>query len=182
MVKEKKRHHHGMKASHHHKKHAHHDMEEHSHHSARHPHHSKMSHHSKHYRHHEMGDGYHDRYIDERHGGIVNKKPQKYNDEYHRDKDHGGDMDFNPRIAVRANTNEFYAGMPARRRQEIEDAGMIHEDDRAIANLPQYIKIEAYPKPGYYLEEGLDDTIAGIDRQIGFDDAQRDRHFYPKKV
>lgn len=119
---------------------------------------------------------------DERRGGVVNKKPQKYNDEHHRDKDRDGDMNFNPRLAVRANMNEFYAGMPARLRQEIEDSGMIREDDRAIANLPQYVKIEAYPKPGYYLEEGLDDTIAGIDRQIEFDDRQRDNHFYPKKV
>lgn len=112
----------------------------------------------------------------------INKNKQKYNDKDRNDQDYDGDMNFNPRLAMRANMNEFYAGMPARRRQELEDAGMIHEDDNAIANLPQYVKITAYPKPGYFLEEGLDDTIAGIDKQIGFDDERRDAHFYPKKV
>lgn len=77
---------------------------------------------------------------------------------------------------------DYYAGMDTRRRQEMEDAGMIHEDHRAIANLPQEVMIKPYPKTGPYLPEGLDDTINGVDRQMDFDDSQRARHFYPKKV
>lgn len=111
----------------------------------------------------------------------VDKKSPKFNDRHKNDKDNDG-MGFDPSLARRANMNEFYAGMPARKRQELEDKNMIHEDGNAIANLPQYVKIEAYPKPGYYLEEGIDDSIRGVDMQIEFDDRKRDEHFYPKKV
>lgn len=121
--------------------------------------------------------------------GMMKKKghhshnADKFNDEHHHDQDYKmGDVAFNPKEAMRANANEFYAGMPARRRQEIEDAGMIHEDQNAIANLPQYVKIQAYPQNRNYLEEGLDDTIRGVDDQMGYDDNQRQEHFYPKKV
>ncbi len=75
-----------------------------------------------------------------------------------------------------------YAGDLARRHQEMQDAGMIHEDPRAIANMPQEVMIKPYPKPGPYLPEGLDDTIAGVDRQMDYDDEKRKESFYPKKV
>ena len=76
----------------------------------------------------------------------------------------------------------YYEGMDSRRRQEMEDAGMIHEDHRAIANLPQEVKISAYPKTGPYIPEMLDDTIRGIDKQMDGDDSQRRKGFNPKKV
>lgn len=75
-----------------------------------------------------------------------------------------------------------YAGAEPRRRQEMADAGMIHEDHNAIANLPQEWRISAYPKTGPYMPEGLDDTLRGVDQQMDYDDSQRARHFYPKKV
>ena len=77
---------------------------------------------------------------------------------------------------------ELYAGMEPRRRQEMEDAGMIHEDHSAIANLPQNVMIKKYPESGPYMPEGLDDTIAGVDRQMDYDDEKRREHMYPKKV
>jgi hypothetical protein len=77
---------------------------------------------------------------------------------------------------------DYYSGMEARRRMEMQDAGMINEDHRAIANLPQDVKITPYPKTGPYLPEGLDDTIRGVDHQMDYDDSQAKRHFYPKKV
>lgn len=77
---------------------------------------------------------------------------------------------------------EPYAGMNARRTQEMEDAGMIREDMRAVANLPQEVMIKPYPKTGPYMPEGLDDRISGIDHQMDFDDSQRRRHMFPKKV
>jgi len=76
----------------------------------------------------------------------------------------------------------MYAGAEPRRRQEMYDAGMIHEDHRAIANLPQQVMIKPYPMTGPYLPEGLDDTIRGIDHQMDYDDSQRAKHFFPKKV
>ena len=77
---------------------------------------------------------------------------------------------------------EHYAGMEPRRRQEMEDAGMIHEDHRAIANLPQEVMIKPYADSERYLPEVLDDTIHGIDKQIDYDDNKRREHFSPKKV
>src|SRR5215831_17815839 len=61
-------------------------------------------------------------------------------------------------------------------------AGMIREDMRAIANLPQEVMIKPYPRTGPYLPEGLNDNIEGIDHQMDFDDSQRRKHFFPKKV
>lgn len=107
----------------------------------------------------------------------------KFNDEHHHDQDFkSGDVGFDPRMAMRANMNEFYAGMGPRRRQELEDAGMIHEDYNSIANLPQEVMMKPYPMTGPYLPEGLDDTIRGVDYQMDYDDEQRSSHFYPKKV
>jgi len=77
---------------------------------------------------------------------------------------------------------EHYAGMEPRRRQEMEDAGMIHEDHSAIANMPQEVMMKKYPDSESYMPENLDDTISGVDRQIGYDDRKRKEHFMPKKV
>ena len=100
----------------------------------------------------------------------------KFNDEHRSEKDNGG--------IVRGALSgaELYAGMEPRRRRELEDAGMIHEDHRAIANLPQEVMIKPYPATGPYLPEELDDTQVGVNRQMDFDDSQRRAHFYPKKV
>lgn len=77
---------------------------------------------------------------------------------------------------------EQVAGTDPRRTDEMESAGMIRNDVRAIANLPQEVMIKPYPKTGPYLPEGLDDTMAGIDRQMDYDDDKRRDSFYPKKV
>lgn len=76
----------------------------------------------------------------------------------------------------------YYAGESARRTQEMQDGGMIHADMNAIANLPQNVMIKPYPKAGPYMPEGLDDTIAGVDRQMDYDDSKRAATMYPKKV
>jgi hypothetical protein len=76
-----------------------------------------------------------------------------------------------------------YAGEYARRTQEMEDAGMIHNDMRAIANLPQEVMIKPYSNRESYLPENLDDTIKGVDHQIDvLDDGKRNKGLYPKKV
>lgn len=69
-----------------------------------------------------------------------------------------------------------------RRRKEMRDAGMIHEDPRQIANLPQEVRMESYPKCGPWTPEDIDDTLRGVDRQIDYDDSQKMKHFFPKKV
>lgn len=75
-----------------------------------------------------------------------------------------------------------YEGYEDRRRQEMRDAGMIHEDHREIANLPQEVKIEMYPLTGPRTPEDIDDTLRGVDRQINYDNSQKMKHFFPKKV
>lgn len=79
-------------------------------------------------------------------------------------------------------SKEYYAGPDPRRRMEMEDAGMIHEDNRALANLPQQVIMKPYPMAGGYLPEDLDDTLIGVDRQLNYDGRKRMEHFFPKKV
>lgn len=75
-----------------------------------------------------------------------------------------------------------YEGAEPRRRQEMQDAGMIREDHRQVANLPQEVIMKPYPMPGGYTPEDLDDTLHGIDRQMGYDNGKKMAHFSPKKV
>ncbi len=75
-----------------------------------------------------------------------------------------------------------YEGAEPRRRQEMEDAGMIREDHSAVANLPQGVVMSYYPKDSGFLPENLDDTIRGIDHQMGYDNGKKFSHLYPKKV
>lgn len=76
---------------------------------------------------------------------------------------------------------EHYAGYDPRRRQEMRDAGMIHEDHRAVANLPQAPIMKYYTGDGGYIPEVLDDTIRGIDDQMMHDDPMRKGIFKPHK-
>lgn len=76
----------------------------------------------------------------------------------------------------------YYEGPERRRYEEMRDAGMIQEDPHAIANLPQAPMIKPYPMNRDYVYEGLDDTIRGVDGQIGLDEDLRDKTFKPKKV
>lgn len=122
------------------------------------------------------------RYFDSKSNGNgkreINHNRQKYND-----KDRSED-DSLPRDMYRGplTSAELYAGMEPRRRQELEDSGMIHEDHRAIANLPQEVMIKPYPPVGPYLPEVLNDDVSGVDAQMNYDDSQRKKYFYPKKV
>lgn len=85
--------------------------------------------------------------------------------------------------AKRYHDEGSYAGEQARRTQEMQDAGMIKEDRSAVANLPQNVMYKPYPKNNDYLPQNLDDTLAGVDRQIEIlDGKKRDKNFMPKKV
>lgn len=82
---------------------------------------------------------------------------------------------------VRDMRNEFYAGLDPRRRMELEDSRMIHEDHRAPANLPQQVMYHEWAHEAPYLRYHLDDTLRGIDHQVSVDDAQTKRHFQKGK-
>lgn len=110
-------------------------------------------------------------------GGNSRHHADKFNDEKKHQQD-SRDGHLLPMSAA-----EGYAGMPVSMRRGLEvDDEMIHEDHRAIANLPQEVMIKAYPASGPYLPEGLDDSRSGVDRQMDYDDSQRRAHMYPKKV
>ena len=65
---------------------------------------------------------------------------------------------------------------PSERKMERRAGMMISEDRRAIANLPQYVVYEEYPKGRMYLNTNLDDTMSGIDMQQSEDVGIANRH------
>lgn len=160
--------------------------------------HKRRHHTSKRMRHKEhMGMEHYER------GPVRHHSPTKihhmkdhFNDEYRNDKEGEGYGRYvydreatDPRsLEMSAHRRagmigaEHYAGMNPRRRQEMEDAGMIHEDHREIANLPQGVVMRPYPMETGYTPEELDDTLRGITRQMNYDNGKKMQHFYPKKV
>jgi len=119
-------------------------------------------------------------------GRVKNLPESRYKE------NHGGPMDpehySEPRRgSERGNMisgyhRDYPVGTDPRKTEAMQDGGMIREDMRAIANLPQEVMMKPYPMTGPYLPEGLDDTIAGVDRQMDYDDQKRRMNFYPKKV
>jgi hypothetical protein len=118
------------------------------------------------------------RYYESARGTKENHSGDRFNDEHRTQKDSLPGGMYRRGLSAA----EQYAGMESRMRRELEDATMINEDHRAIANLPQEVMIKPYPKTGPYLPEVLEDTITGVDAQMDYDDSQRRSHFYPKKV
>lgn len=126
---------------------------------------------------------YHEHSGEERH--LHGYHPRRSYDMLRHEKDMHNDERMHDSEPERSGPHHYDRqadGMMSRRRSEMRDAGMIHEDPREIANLPQNVVIEPYRKCGYYTPEDIDDTIVGVDRQITFDDSQKMRHFFPKKV
>jgi hypothetical protein len=65
---------------------------------------------------------------------------------------------------------------PSERRMEYRSGMMISEDRYAIANMPQHVVYEEYPKGRMYLRTNLDDTMSGIDMQQSEDVGMANRH------
>lgn len=78
--------------------------------------------------------------------------------------------------------HESYAGVDARRSQEASDGEMVPSGAGAFSNMPQTLVMREYPKVGGWMPEGLDDTIRGIDGQMGMDNSKKHSHLKPKKV
>lgn len=55
--------------------------------------------------------------------------------------------------------SKFYAGLDPRRRTEMADAGMVKEDDNAMANLSPAVIHREYPRSGYYSNPFIDDSV-----------------------
>jgi hypothetical protein len=58
---------------------------------------------------------------------------------------------------VRDMHSSFFAGLDPRRKQEVAEAGMIQEDDRQVANLPQDFINREYSDSYFYTTPYLDD-------------------------
>ena len=74
-----------------------------------------------------------------------------------------------------------YEGLNNARNMERSDFNMIKEDKMAIANLPQMVMYKEWPKSKKYHDYGLDDTIRGIDEQMGKDNSKMESHLQPEK-
>ena len=130
-------------------------------------------------KHHEemmMHHGMNPRHMMKRKYDTLRHERDMFNDEYRHDAE-----------PVKAGLYNYDRQRPMdvseyRRYKEMFESGMIHEDPRAVANLPQEVRYEAYPQAGGYLPEDLDDTLRGIDRQMDYDNTKKMDHFYPKKV
>lgn len=64
----------------------------------------------------------------------------------------------------------------SQRGMEARDSRMLSEDKSAVANMPQDVKYHAWPKGAGYADYTLDDTISGIDKQMGDDVSGMKRH------
>jgi len=54
--------------------------------------------------------------------------------------------------------SKFYGGIDPRRRFEMADAGMIHEDQTAMSNLPSKGYQQEYPRTGFNSIPFIDDS------------------------
>jgi hypothetical protein len=81
------------------------------------------------------------------------------------------------------NERAYVSSYDEARRRALEDSGMIAEDRRAIANLPQGSYVRSWPETKAF-HYSLDDTIRGVDVQMD-DDVMKERRksnsSYPEK-
>jgi predicted enzyme related to lactoylglutathione lyase len=60
---------------------------------------------------------------------------------------------------------------------EARDGGMLNASPGSVANMPQEVKYHAWPTTEKYMgSDNLDDTIKGINAQMGEDVAGAKRH------
>lgn len=74
-----------------------------------------------------------------------------------------------------------YAGAESRRKTEMRDAGMLHEDKSAVANMPQSVMYKPWGNDFRGFDSNLNDDISGINRQQREDEGVAKRHNDPKK-
>jgi len=67
------------------------------------------------------------------------------------------------------------------KKQEKRDGGMLNSATGEVANMPQDVKYHAWPTAHDYMGGNLDDTITGINKQIGEDESAAKRHLKNNK-
>jgi len=78
---------------------------------------------------------------------------RRYKEMYHQIQRH----DERALARVQDPRSIFYAGIDPRRRQEVAEAGMIQEDENALANLSPVPIHREYSREGFYTTPYLDD-------------------------
>ena len=73
-----------------------------------------------------------------------------------------------------------YEGMADTRAQEKDDAAMI--GNSGFAGMPGEVVWKTYKRTPTDMPENLDDTMKGIDKQIGSDNAKKNQHIQKEKV
>ena len=71
--------------------------------------------------------------------------------------------------------------MDPRRRFQMEDSQLLHEDPRAIANLPQDVKYHAWSRADDYRHYDLNDTVQSVDNQMKVDSKLGKKGPFPEK-
>ena len=66
--------------------------------------------------------------------------------------------------------------------KEAGDAGMMPHHGGAHANMPTEVVFKSYSNVGATMPDGLDDTVRGVDSQIGADEGKLHSKLSPKKV
>jgi len=73
------------------------------------------------------------------------------------------------------------AGRDPRRHLEREESHMIGAGQHDFANMPQHITMKEWPSDHVGMPEDLDDSIRGIDRQMGEDNSRKHKNLSPHK-
>jgi len=77
----------------------------------------------------------------------------------------------------------MYEGVDERRKQEAEDSSLFGGSHHMyFANMPTEVIFKTVGRPHSGMPENLDDTMKGVDRQIGTDEMDLHKHLHPKKV
>jgi hypothetical protein len=85
-------------------------------------------------------------------------------------------------MAAKKRFHGSYEGASGRRTQEMQDAGMIHENRSAVANMPQEVMYKSWPSASYgMLDSGMNDTISGINNQMREDGSKGKAGMKPHK-
>ena len=78
--------------------------------------------------------------------------------------------------------HESYAGSDMRRSQENADGGMIPSGSGSFSNMPQTLVMREYPKVGGWNPENINDSISGIDSQMGKDNSKKWSQIQKEKI
>lgn len=85
------------------------------------------------------------------------------------------------RMHEKAGMEKYESHMDPRRRHEMNEQGMLYNDPREIANMPQDVMMKGYERIHGFLPESIDDSRHEIEREIRQTDRMSREQYSPKK-